>query len=163
MNFSVYTLHPGFWSPIGLLDTEGAYRAVDESLREIAKASEDMGVRVALENMPDMPMTMGKTPTELLRMLNGFDMDICFDVGHANTARTIDDFLPHSGRFINVHLHDNRGQRDEHLPIGGGNIDFKKVLRALRGYNGRLVIEARSLPEAEISKERLAEILSTVS
>ncbi len=161
MGFEVYTIHPGFWTPIGMLDTEGVYKAVRDSLSKIDRASKDAGVKVALENMPDMPVTMGKTPGELLSMLEGTDLGVCFDVGHANTAGTVDDFLAHVERFANVHIHDNGGKRDEHLPVGDGSVDFKKVMADLRTYKGRLVIEARSLIDAELSKERLTKIIES--
>ncbi|MEM2944013.1 MAG: sugar phosphate isomerase/epimerase family protein [Methanomassiliicoccales archaeon] len=160
MNFDVYTIHPGFWSPIGLLDKEGVYEAVHKSLSEIEKASMDTGVRVALENMPNMQISMGRTPDDLMRMLDGFEIDICFDVGHAHTCQSIDEFCKLTSRFVNVHVHDNRGEYDEHLPIGSGTIDFRRVLKLLTGYKGRLVIEARSMPDAEISKERLEKLLA---
>lgn len=161
MEFEVYTIHPGFWTPIGVLDTEAVYKAVRTSLSEIDRVSKDVGVKVALENMPDMPITMGKTPEDLLCMLEGTDLGVCFDVGHAHTAGTVDDFLLQSDKFINVHIHDNRGKRDEHLPIGDGSVDFKRVISGLKDYEGRLVIEARSLKDAEISKERLTDMLGT--
>jgi sugar phosphate isomerase/epimerase len=159
MDFEVYTIHPGFWTPIGMLDTEAVYKAVHTSLSEVDRVSKDVGVKVALENMPDMPVTMGKTPDDLFSMLEGTDLGICFDVGHAHTAGTVDDFLAHCDKFINVHVHDNRGKRDEHLPIGEGSIDFKKVIADLEDYKGRLVIEARSLMDAELSKGRLTNLL----
>lgn len=159
MGFEVYTIHPGFWTPIGMLDSEAVYKAVRESLSEIDRVSKDAGVKVALENMPDMPITMGKTPADLFSMLEGTDLGICFDVGHAHTAGTVNDFLAHADKFTNVHIHDNRGKSDEHLPVGDGSVDFKKVMADLQAYKGRLVIEARSLMDAELSKERLTKII----
>ena len=161
MGFEVYTIHPGFWTPVGMLDTGAVYEAVHTSLSEVDKVSKDAGVKVALENMPDMPTTMGKTPADLLSMLEGTDLGMCFDVGHAHTAGTVDDFLAHSKRFTNVHIHDNRGKRDEHLPIGDGSVDFRKVMAGLADYKGRFVIEARSLMEADLSRERLDRILAS--
>lgn len=96
-------------------------------------------------------------------MMEGTDLGMCFDIGHANTAGTIQDFLGYSDRFVNVHVHDNHGEWDEHLPVGEGNIDFRKVLQGLRGYKGRLVVESRSLMDAEISQERLTNMLGLSS
>jgi sugar phosphate isomerase/epimerase len=163
MGFEVYTVHPGFWSPIGMLDRDAVYKAVSNSLSEIDRASKEVGIKVALENMPDMAISMGKTPEDLFSMMEGTDLGMCFDVGHANTAGTIQDFLGYSDRFVNVHIHDNHGDWDEHLPVGEGNIDFRKVLRGLRNYKGRLVVESRSLMDAEISRERLTNMLGLSS
>jgi sugar phosphate isomerase/epimerase len=113
--------------------------------------------------MPEMgQITMGRNPEELLPLLEGFDLGICLDIGHAYTTGTIDDFLRHKDRVINVHIHDNLGDRDAHLPIGEGSIDFKKVLRGLSGYQGRYVIEARSLIDGALSRVRLQTLLSSL-
>lgn len=162
MEFATYTVHPGFWSPAGVLDRDAVHRAVSASLGAIDKASHEVGMKVALENMPEGPYTMGKTPEDLFAMLEDTDLGVCFDVGHANTANSIEGFLEHSGRFINVHVHDNNGRSDEHLPVGNGTVDFKRVVEGLKGYAGNLVIEAKSMPEAELSKARL-EALTTFS
>jgi sugar phosphate isomerase/epimerase len=163
MNIDVLTVHPGFYSSSGLLDRQKVLRTTMDSLSYIEKVSLDLGVRVALENMPNMgQMTMGRTPAELLQLLNGFEMDICFDIGHAHTNNAMDDFLQHKDRFINVHIHDNMGERDQHLMIGEGNIDFKKVLNGLSGYKGRYVIEARSFMEAVQSRDRLEALFASL-
>lgn len=163
MNIGVLTVHPGFYSPAGMMDKPKVIQTTLESLSYIERLSQDMGVRVALENMPNMgPLTMGRTPEELMQLLGPFDIDVCFDIGHAHTMGAIDAFLPLKRRFVNVHIHDNLGERDQHLPIGEGKIDFKKVLAGLSGYQGRYVIEARSLQEAILSRDRLQALMSTI-
>jgi len=163
LNISVLTVHPGFYSPLGLLDKPSVLQRTSESLASIERASQEFGVRVALENMPAMgPMTMGRTPQELFGLLNGYDLGVCFDIGHAHTMNAIEDFLVHKERFANVLVHDNMGERDQHLPVGDGNIDFKQVLKQLSGYDGRYVIEARSLNEAVVSRDRLQHIFSSL-
>ena len=36
-------------------------------------------------------------------------------------------------RLAHIHIHDNHGEQDEHLPLGDGKIDFKKVVKLLKG------------------------------
>jgi sugar phosphate isomerase/epimerase len=163
MEIGLVTIHPGFNSPAGMLDRPKVLQTTLESLSYIESVSRDLGVKVALENMPNMgPLTMGRTPEELLQLLGSFDLGICFDVGHANTMGKIEEFLALKNRFTNVHLHDNTGERDQHLMVGEGNIDFKKLLAALSDYQGRFVIEARSLKEAVTSRDRLNSILAAL-
>ena len=163
MSINLCTIHPGFYSPMGMLDKPSVGARTRESLAIIEKAANDSGVRVALENMPVMgPMMMGCTPETLLQLLEGLDFGICLDIGHAHTAHSIDEFLQHKDRLINVHIHDNLGERDEHLAIGEGSIDFKRVLRGLSGYDGRYVIEARSLTDGVLSRDRLHRLLSSL-
>jgi sugar phosphate isomerase/epimerase len=164
LNIGVVTVHPGFYSPLGLLDKPSVLERTFDSLRSIERASKEFGVRVALENMPAMgPMTMGRTPEELFTLLDSFDIDICFDIGHAHTMNAIEDFLEHKACFANVHVHDNMGQSDQHLPVGEGNIDFQKVLKGLSGYQGKYVIEARSLNDAVVSRDRLKHIFASIN
>ena len=162
MNIDLCTVHPGFYGPMGVLDRSAVLKRTRVSLELIEEVALDSGVRVALENMPKMGtmMVMGRSPAELLPLIEDLDIGICLDIGHAHTAGTIDDFLRHKDRVINVHVHDNLGDWDSHLPVGDGNIDFKKVLRGLSGYDGRYVIEAHGLPDGIISRDRLQSMLS---
>jgi sugar phosphate isomerase/epimerase len=50
-------------------------------------------------------------------------------------------------RLKHVHLHDNHGQSDQHLPVGKGSIDFDPFFEALNKY----------VPEATVSIEVIAE------
>ncbi len=36
--------------------------------------------------------------------------------------------------LVEVHLHDNAGSRDDHLPMGEGNIDFPSLFRLIRRH-----------------------------
>jgi len=78
---------------------------------------------------------------------------VCFDVGHANITGSIDSFLDHRGCIKNVHLHENSGKQDEHLPLTGEHIDVERIVRALGNKN--YVIEARSVDEGRISRDFL--------
>ena len=42
-----------------------------------------------------------------------------------------------------MHVHDNKGRFDEHLPLGVGNVDWPEAARALRGasYDGTVTLE----------------------
>ncbi|MDR7487157.1 MAG: sugar phosphate isomerase/epimerase [Armatimonadota bacterium] len=56
------------------------------------------------------------------------------DVGHArlagwDVAGALRDLAP---RLVALHLHDNHGARDEHLPIGQGDLDWTGLLPRLR-------------------------------
>ncbi len=153
------TVHPGFYTPLGQLDKEGVRRNTKAALRAIDRASKDCGVKVALENMPAMPITMVTDPKGLLDLLEGTELGICFDIGHANTTRNIDDYLALTTRFHNVHFHDNHGQFDQHLVIGEGTVPFASALAQMGGYKGRFVIEARAMEGALTSRDRLQALL----
>jgi sugar phosphate isomerase/epimerase len=163
MNMAVCTVHPGYFSSIGMLDKTSVIAKARESLEAVEKASKEYGVKVAIENLPLMGGAgMGRTPDELHSLIEGLELGICFDVGHANTNKVVDEWLKHTKEFLNVHIHDNLGDYDAHLPIGLGNIDFKKVMAALADYKGLLVIESRSLGEGVVSRDQLRTVMGSV-
>ncbi len=162
MGIGVYTIHPGFVNPLGVMDRKTAYAVIHESIKAIDSAAREMSMVVAMENMPSLPFATCKEPAELLDFIHGTILRVCFDVGHAHTNGNMGDWLKLVDRFSNVHIHDNLGQMDQHLIIGEGNIDFSSVLNALRPYKGNLVIEARNLEEGIVSQERLQKYISTL-
>ncbi len=146
-------VHPGYLSPYGAQLPDLAWQANIKSLQSLCDFAADHGIMTTVENMPQVPKIFGKYPQELLRMLDETDRDnagLTLDIGHANTMGTgiIDDFLKmYKGRISHVHLHDNMGEKDEHLPIGKGNIDWKRVMNCLSGYKGRFVTEVNCVEE----------------
>jgi sugar phosphate isomerase/epimerase len=46
-------------------------------------------------------------------------------------------------RIGHIHVSDNFGKEDNHLPIGSGSIEFAKILTALKktGYDGTVTFE----------------------
>ena len=78
---------------------------------------------------------------------------ILVDVGHLNLSRrqygyhtdvtTEEYFAGLPLPLLEVHLSDNHGKRDEHLPLGAGDIDFHAVARGLAqlGFDGLSTIE----------------------
>ncbi len=140
LGVEVMTLHPGFRTPL-YRRPEQVRRRTHDTLKILEKEALDRGITLALENMPLTFITVGREPWELDEMTEGLDIMWCFDVGHANTTGTIDDFLKRKDRFANIHIHDNMGKDDEHLPLGEGNTDWKKVFGALSGYSGNMVLE----------------------
>lgn len=146
-------VHPGYLSPYGSQVPERAWRTHIESIRHVCDTAEKYGIMIAVENMPEMPYILGKYPDEMLRTLEEVDRDnlgMTLDVGHANTAGVVDEFLEKCKEHIlHMHIHDNHGISDEHLPLGRGTVQWKKVMESLKGYNGRLVTEMATLQEGE--------------
>ena len=116
-----------------------------ESLGELLKYGRGAGVGVMVENTPGAFNTVEEIG-ELLEPLP--DLGLHLDIGHANlmVARNMTEDLlaAYGSRVKHVHLHDNRGGNlDLHLPLGAGNIDLARSLRALRasGYDGTITLE----------------------
>ncbi len=140
------TVHPGVLGPIQRYDRARAVRLTRLSLEDIAEAARDCGVAVGLENMPNMKACICQTAGEMAEMLEGLDMGMCFDIGHANTTGQTEELMALAPRFLNIHVHDNDGTGDQHRPLGTGNIDFTVLKRI--AYRGNHVIEAAT-PDTE--------------
>lgn len=160
LNIDLMTLHPGFIQGIAFLDRSKALERTRKSVIELEHFAIDNSVDIALENMPANINATCTTPEELLKVLEGTEIGMCFDVGHANTSGNVDSFIPLVGRFINVHLHNNGGQWDEHNVIDDGTADIPKVVSVLkRSYKGNLIIESTDLETGVISKAKLEALL----
>lgn len=155
------TIHPGL-SSMSVNGTEDrAEGRAKEAMKVLERAGREHGVVIAIENMPSFPFFLGRTASSLARIVDGTDLGICFDIGHANTMGQIDAMVDTFGdRIVNVHIHDNNGQRDEHLTIGDGAIDFDRVLGLLSSYRGNYIIESKNLDSAVESQSRLEKMLS---
>lgn len=114
---------------------------------EYAK-SLDLGI--AVENMPKKMYWYGEevcasgfyNAEELIvlcdELNNRFgNVGICWDTGHANlsTDNQYDELIKIGNRLKVLHVADNYGQSDEHMPPFYGNVDFKKIVAALKKIN----------------------------
>jgi sugar phosphate isomerase/epimerase len=144
-------IHPGYLSPYGVQVPQRAYMTNLASIRELCDFAADFGILIAVENMPDFPKIFGKYPDEMQEMLDAVgshNVGFTFDVGHANTVGLVDEFLDQLGeRISHVHIHDNMGKKDEHLPLGEGTVNWKQVMEKLSNYKGIFVTEMASVEE----------------
>jgi len=159
MEVDTLTVHPGYRPFVVKGMEDKALMRAAKSLRTLNRVSREFGVRIAVENMPEFFMMLGKTAEELEALLEGTDLGVCFDIGHAHTTGQMDQMLALQDRFVNVHIHDNNGSHDEHLTIGEGQIDFESVLSRMKGYKGNYVIEIKNMESAILSRDRLQKML----
>ena len=160
LNIDTVTIHPGLSSMAVPYMEEKAAEKARKSLGSIDRIASEYGVRIAVENMPAFPFMLGRTVEELKYLLDGTNLGFCFDIGHANTTDQIDDLIKEFGdRIVNVHIHDNHGEHDEHLTLGEGSIDFKSVLAKLGNYKENFIIESKSFPSAVESQDYLRPLL----
>lgn len=160
MEVTTITIHPGLYSMVVHGQERKSVERAKKSIRTLDRVTGEFGVTMALENMPSFKFMLGQTAEELNELIEGTDMKVCFDIGHANTTGQIDSMIELFGdRLANIHIHDNNGDRDEHLTLGEGNIDFGSVIKRLRGYTKNYVIESKGLASAAGSQKILKELL----
>lgn len=147
----IAVLHPGYLSPYGARLPEKCRQTSMDSMQELCDFAADMDIVIAIENMPNLPQIFGRHPDEMLDILEQVgskNAGVTLDLGHANTMGLVDEFLDKClDRVVHMHIHDNQGIRDEHLPLGEGSIDWKSVMGKLSDYKGLMVTEMGSLEE----------------
>lgn len=144
--------------------------AAVRSVEEICRAAEPIGVRVALEIIPN-PLS---DATSLVAMLDR-DLDlprigICLDFGHAflmgDVADAIETVAEH---LITTHVHDNKGKQDEHLVPFAGRINWDTALMTMQkvGFDGTYLMElantgspAAVLQQAQAARTRFEKLLT---
>ena len=136
------------------------------SLHHLAETAKRYGLKFTVENDHNSPNhVIAGYASDVKKIAEEVGCEVTFDVGHANTIDKPSSFISAlSGLIANVHLHDNDGKSDQHLPIGRGNIDFPETLRKLKenNYDGPLIIESHSLNDLSTDLSRLRNMLSTI-
>ena len=98
---------------------------------QLVPLAEGLDTRIALENVYEAdPGYLGLLLDALPRERVGF----CFDTGHFNvfSGVPLEAWMDRLGsRLIEIHLHDNQGGLDEHLPVGEGTFPFVRLFAVL--------------------------------
>ena len=160
LDIKTVTIHPGLYSMVvsGLEDR--SIMAAKRSLRTLDRMAQECGVRLCVENMPGFRFFLGQTAEQMSELLEGTNLPICLDIGHANTTGQLNEIIDTLGsRIMNVHIHDNDGKQDQHLTIGEGTVDFDDCLKRLSSYGGRYIIECKTLESGSESQDRLSRLL----
>ncbi len=101
------------------------------SLEHLVLFARQRGVTIALENTPGELAT----PANLRHFLEDTRLPglrLCFDSGHAHIdPGAVQGMETMRGLAITTHLHDNHGEKDEHLLPFGGTIEWEKLLKAM--------------------------------
>lgn len=123
----VIVFHPGYekWKFDGNVGLW--FESSLQTWKPLVEEAKEWGLTIAIENVfeenPD-PLTM------LLNEIRSPHFKFCFDTGHHHVfsktplslwMETLRDDL------VEVHLHDNHGEMDEHLPVGEGRFDFNEL------------------------------------
>ena len=94
------------------------------------------GMTVLLENVED------DIPEQLAEIIYGIDspkIACCFDAAHAHvySSAPLEEWVRVlGGKIKRVHLSDNDGKKDSHVPLGGGNVPLLSVIPAILECTG---------------------------
>jgi sugar phosphate isomerase/epimerase len=115
------------------------------AFRHLAQVAATHGLQLMIENLPETYHTL-----DAIRPLMDADPAIGFhlDIAHAQVRgnRTHELLTAFGDRLVHVHLSDNTGRADDHLPLGAGRLDWKRLVRLLKrtGYDSTITLEVFS-------------------
>lgn len=131
---------------LGYEDNKHSYKKVEwlkysietwASLLDIAAVNDTV---LCLENTYERNAAVHQ---EILGQLNSSYAKLCLDVGHLSAFGKCrwQDWLPAMDRWLGqLHLHDNKGERDSHLAVGEGDFDFDALFDYLDNKQLRPII-----------------------
>lgn len=105
---------------------------------------------IALENVYE------REPSILRRLFERLNSDricFCFDTGHFNVfSRTpLNVWLAQLGKYLGqLHLHDNNGRFDEHMPVGNGNFPFAELFQILQDIKAQPLITLEAHAQTDL-------------
>jgi len=107
------------------------YDAAFNSLEHLVVFAKQRGVTIALENTPGELAS----PSNLRHFIEDTrlrDLRLCFDTGHAHMEAGIEpSFDTMRELVVTTHVHDNHGEKDEHLLPFEGTIDWNAALATM--------------------------------
>ena len=167
--FDVLVVHlgtPTAQSQPGDNNRASAFRSAED----ICRLAEPLGVRVALEVIPNELSTTASLVTMLEQDLDAPHAGICLDFGHAHLMGDVADEVEVAAEhLIATHVHDNRRRSDEHLVPYLGSINWDLALMTMQkiGYDGTYLLElataiapAQVLEEARLVRQRFERTLA---
>jgi len=157
---------------------EGAKQRYREFLGKCLPYAQNRGMTLAIENAGRILHSYPPTIRELKQLVQELEgAKVTFDIGHAHlterragkrTEVTIAEHIRNMRKqIVHLHIHDNHGRMDDHLPPGDGNINFKPIVDAIREikYDGFIIAEfwdpQRPLKTAQNGMERLKKLFET--
>ena len=136
-----------------------------EAVAALAEIGRREGVRFLVENMsPPMFGSDARVLRQAVDDTGGRHVGLNYDSGHAMLAGDPVGAVRAMGpRLWGVHLHDNLGEKDDHMIPGTGRVPLEEIARALAevGYGGTFMLEVYR-PTDEVRRDLTAERLAFI-
>lgn len=137
-------------------------RSIEQFYEKVSR----LGFILCIETAPYKPLENERYPdsAEIAGFVRSFrrdDLQMTVDINHSNIHENLLDAIGNTrGLIRNIHVSDNHGEKEEHLPPGEGIIDFRAAFRALRenGYTGPCNLEFHYPDNPEPAAEDLREL-----
>jgi sugar phosphate isomerase/epimerase len=163
MDAKVWVFHPGAKTGIGQFYPDGDWKQNNQSIQELYRQAEDLGVNIALENLPAKYYFFMSKAEDFARFYRetNLPVGIVLDLGHAELEGQIQPFFNLlADKIIHIHASDNDGQEDLHLGVGRGKIDYNMFGETVKkiGYDKSVIVE--SITDVPESIKKLKQLLN---
>ena len=157
---SYAVVHPNTTSvPVGEFNRSAQYDSVMAHLSPFVEHANKVGVNIVVENMGlvhgnEPRQRYCQEPDELCDIADALGVGVCWDFGHGNqSGLNQGESINYIGKRLKVlHVNDNNGYGDDHVPPFCGNIDWKDAMSGLSniGFDGlfNFEINATNHPDA---------------
>ena len=155
INAEAVVVHPGLISFLAnKYFKKEVYEFANQSIKEIGDYAKNLGVMATIENMPNFESMIYQNIVDLNQLLVENEMHMTLDIGHANHVGYAPDEMIFDS-IKHVHVHDNLGDDDSHLPLGEGSIDLKYIIDTLesKNYDGIYILEVNDYDSIKKSYE----------
>ena len=142
-----------------------------KSIIPVIKRAKEFGIKLAIENTPITTPDDFNKMFVIIQNLNGIKIEnigMCLDIGHANLCSlTQNDYIAFIDQItpdvpiIHIHLHENYGDYDSHLPLFTGpsqNNDsgIRELVKRLkkRRFSGSIILEQWPQPPSLLNQSR---------
>lgn len=163
LDAKVWVLHPGAKTGISQFYPGAEWKQNLESIQELYAEAEQLGVNMAIENLPAKYWFTMSTPEDFHKFYKetSLPIGIVLDIGHAHLENQVQPFFDQmADKIVHIHASDNNGVNDDHFGIGYGNLDYNWFAKTLKkiDYQERVVIE--SCDHVSESLQKLRTILN---
>ncbi len=140
---------------------ERKWEAAFSSIEHLRMFARQRGVDILLENIPNEFSTADRL-LAFIRYTHMSDLGLCFDTGHAHMQEGVEAcFEKLKDRVRSTHVHDNLGDKDDHLYPFQGQIDWARTLAAFaearKKHDFPVLLEIRESPDVPDPLARVTE------
>jgi sugar phosphate isomerase/epimerase len=164
-------LHPSYIMGLGIFVMDQSREYALESLNAIMEKADQLDLLLCLENLfPKVHSLM--EPEDFAEIFVKFpNLKMTLDTGHAHIQdpegkRAIKFIERFPDKIEHIHVSDNLGEEDNHLPVGAGTVNFHGIVKALKGigYNDTITLEVFSKDRdyLKISRNKIAAMFATL-
>lgn len=158
LNVKYVTIHAN-WPP-GMFSTKEGIKFQIETLKKLVEEAKKYNINLIYEPIDTWQDDI-KSVSEILKKVPNLYLHI--DIGHVNLfGRKPEQFIKKfHNKLKHIHLHDNNGEKDLHIPMGTGNINWENLIKILKKYySGTITLEifSRDKDYVLLSKDKLRKL-----